>query len=82
MNSTSTGSQPYLDTVERIAVEVVAPMAVDVDRDGAFPRAALDALSAAGLLGLVSARETGGIGHGHRAAAVVVERLARECAST
>jgi len=43
---------------------------------------ALDALSAAGLLGLISAPEAGGRGQGHRAATLVVERLARECAST
>ncbi len=42
----------------------------------------MDALGAAGLLGLISAESVGGLGQGHRAAARVVERLARECAST
>ena len=36
----------------------------------------------AGLLGLVSGKEVGGLGEGHRAAMRVVERIARECAST
>jgi len=31
---------------------------------------------------LISATEVGGLGQGHRAAALVIERLARECAST
>ena len=72
----------YLLALEPIAVEIVGPAAAETDRASAFPRAALDALAQAGLLGLVSAAEVGGLGHGHRAAALVVERLARECAST
>ena len=73
---------PYLEMLEKIAKEVIAPSAAEIDRTGAFPRAALDALGKAGLLGLVSAAEVGGMGQGHRAAALVVERIARECAST
>ena len=73
---------PYLDLLTPIVTDVVAPSAAEVDRTGAFPRAAIDALGAAGLLGLVSAPEVGGLGHGHRAATLVVEELARHCAST
>ena len=72
----------YLALLDPIVRDVVAPAALAVDRDGTFPRAALDALGQAGLLGLISSREVGGLGEGHRAAAQVVERLARECAST
>ena len=75
-------NRSYLDTLEPIAVNVVAPAAANVDATGEYPRAALEALGPAGLLGLVSAKDVGGIGQGHRAAALVVERLARECAST
>ena len=71
-----------LETAGRVADDVALPHAAAVDRDGAFPEAALDALRAAGLLGLVSAADVGGLGHGTRAAAFVVERLARACAST
>src|SRR5260221_6382446 len=60
----------------------MAPAAVEVDTPGNSPRAAIDALGKAGLLGLISAPEVGGMGQGHRAAAMVVERIARECAST
>ncbi len=72
----------YIEVVETIATEVVAKHATEVDRSGAFPQASLDALREAGLLGLLSAKELGGMGEGPRAAALVVERLARECGST
>ncbi len=72
----------YLGTLEKVIDEVVAPNAVDVDQGGSFPRAAIDAMGRAGLLGLISAAEVGGLGQAHRAAALVIERLARECAST
>ncbi|MDQ3006022.1 MAG: acyl-CoA dehydrogenase family protein, partial [Chloroflexota bacterium] len=72
----------YLDTLEKIAVEVIRTAAVEIDQTGAFPRAAMDALSKGGLLGLISAQEVGGKGQGLRAAALVIERVAQECAST
>lgn len=72
----------YLEILEKVIAEVVAPSAVEVDQNGSFPRAAIDALGHAGLLGLISAAEVGGLGYGHRAAALVIERLARDCAST
>jgi alkylation response protein AidB-like acyl-CoA dehydrogenase len=72
----------YEEAIETIAAGVVAEHAAEVDARGAFPQAAIDALGAAGLLGLVSAKEVGGLGHGHRAAVHVVERLARACGST
>ena len=72
----------YLEKLEPIVNDVIAPRAAEIDRTGAFPREALQALAAAGLLGLVSAKEVGGWGEGHRAATLVMERIARECAST
>ena len=78
----SVTSPPYLEALQRVIDEVVGPAATDVDRTGAFPRAGIDALGGAGLLGLVSASEVGGSGEGHRAASLVIEELARHCAST
>lgn len=72
----------FMAAVEEIAVNVVAKRAVEVDTRGIFPRAAIDALGEAGLLGLISAEAVGGLGRGLREAALVVERLARECGST
>ena len=71
-----------LEAVEKIAGEVVAPRAAEVDGMGAFPTAAMAAFGEAGLLGLMSSPEVGGLGQGPRVAARVVERVARECGST
>lgn len=72
----------YVDTLESIAVEVIRPAAAVTDETGAFPRKAVNGLGKSGLLGLISAPEVGGLGQGLRAAALAVERVARECGST
>lgn len=72
----------YLETLEAIATDVIRPAAVEIDQNGSFPRAAVDALSHGGLLGLISATAVGGSGQGVRAAVLAVERVARECGST
>jgi len=73
---------PYLEVLERIVVEVIRPAAIEIDLTGAFPKEAMSALGRSGLLGLISAPEVGGLGQGLRAAALAVERVARECGST
>ncbi|HWQ13208.1 MAG TPA: acyl-CoA dehydrogenase family protein [Roseiflexaceae bacterium] len=72
----------YTCALAQVIADVVAPSAAAVDQGGAFPRAAVRALGEAGLLGLISAEEVGGMGLAHRAAAEVVERIAQECGST
>lgn len=72
----------YMEVLEKVITETIAPNAVEVDSKGSFPRANIEALGKAGLLGLISAKEVGGSGEGLRAAAFVVERIARECGST
>jgi alkylation response protein AidB-like acyl-CoA dehydrogenase len=72
----------YLRAVSKVIEDVITPSATRVDENAAFPRPAIEALGKAGLLGLVSATEVGGMGEGHRAATFVVEALARACAST
>jgi alkylation response protein AidB-like acyl-CoA dehydrogenase len=79
---TITETRGYLDELDRVISDVIAPAAAEIDQTGTFPRRAIEALGAAGLLGLISAPDVGGLGLGHRAAAQVVERIARECAST
>lgn len=80
--SLTQSSTSYLDAADQVASTVVASHAIEVDRRGQFPRPSIDALARAGLLGLISERDLGGMGEGIRAAAMVVERLARECGST
>jgi len=81
MNETTVQINP-LELLEPIVRDEIAPNAIEVDQNGTFPRATLNALADAGLLGLVSSREVGGMGQTLRAAALVVERIAQECAST
>jgi isovaleryl-CoA dehydrogenase len=74
--------ESYLDVLRRVIDEVVAPGAASVDVDGAFPRAQLDALGAAGILALTAPASCGGGGAGLREAAVVVRELGSVCGST
>ncbi len=80
---TNEATQPaYQEALDRIINDIVAPNAIEIDRSGAYPRAALQALGEAGLLGLISSKEVGGMGYAHRAAVEVIERIAQACAST
>src|SRR5262245_37471591 len=72
----------WLEIIESVSEEIIAPAAAKIDASGAFPRAAIKAMGKAGLLGLVNGKEVGGLGEGHAAATRIVERIARECAST
>jgi alkylation response protein AidB-like acyl-CoA dehydrogenase len=65
-----------------LAQEALAPNAVQVDREGAFPTVSLSAVAAAGLLGLPVAQELGGPGENILTCALVIEELAQGCAST
>lgn len=71
-----------LARLDRIADDVIAANAPTVDAQAAFPKASIDALAAAGFLGLLSAKEVGGLGLGLPTAVRVVERVARACGST
>jgi isovaleryl-CoA dehydrogenase len=72
----------YVGALAPVLADVVGPAAPEVDRTGAYPRAALDAMASAGLLGLISSPEVGGMGEGQRAAAAVVQAIAEHCGST
>jgi len=72
----------YTDDLVSALEEVVAPSADDVDRNGTFPRAAMQRFGEVGILGLASATDIGGGGEGLRAAADVVNQVARHCSST
>lgn len=74
-----------LDLRERLSAvidDVIAPDAAEVDRTGRFPRAGIDALAQAGVLGAASAEAVGGGGGGLGEVAEIVERLASACSST
>ena len=71
-----------IDVLEPLVRTIISPEASQTDQLARFPRAALDALGQARLLGLVSAEEVGGMGLGVAQACQVVERIARDCPST
>src|SRR4249919_2173927 len=73
---------PYLQRLKSVVAEVIAPSAAEVDKHAQFPRSNLDALAKAGLLGLISAKEVGGLGEDTRAAALVIEKIAEACGWT
>lgn len=75
-------SLDHLAALDSVIESTIAPYASETDRTGTFPRAGVDALAKAGLLGLISAKEVGGRGEGMAAAAQVIERLAGSCGST
>jgi alkylation response protein AidB-like acyl-CoA dehydrogenase len=76
------GAAAFLEAVDEAVTTVVAPAAAAVDRDAAHPAASLEALAAVGATGVQVPREHGGLGYGNGMATLVVERVARACAST
>ena len=71
-----------LAVADEVAAKVIAEHAAKVDSEAAFPRASIDAIRDAGLMGLISARDVGGLGFGPGTAAKVIERWAKACGST
>ncbi|BBZ18751.1 Rv1679 family acyl-CoA dehydrogenase [Mycolicibacterium gadium] len=69
------------DAVKQV-VDVAAGNAEQVDADGAFPAAAIDALRGSGLLGLILPEAVGGLGAGPLEFIEVVRELATACGST
>jgi alkylation response protein AidB-like acyl-CoA dehydrogenase len=78
----TTTAETYESKLERVCAESVAPHAVAVDRDGAFPAESIRALADAGLLGALSSAESGGLDLGLPGAARIVRRVAEDCGST
>jgi alkylation response protein AidB-like acyl-CoA dehydrogenase len=71
----------FRSAAEQVA-KVAAQHALEVDEQARFPAETVEAARAAGLLGLMASAEVGGAGGSMRAAAEVVERIARECGSS
>ncbi|HEV2820834.1 MAG TPA: acyl-CoA dehydrogenase family protein [Solirubrobacteraceae bacterium] len=74
-----------LDLDAPLTLEAIAAIAADataVDAEGRFPRAGIDELARAGLLGLGLPQSLGGAGGGPLEFVEVVEQVAAACAST
>jgi alkylation response protein AidB-like acyl-CoA dehydrogenase len=72
----------YPAVLTSVINDAIAPQADETDRSGAFPRAGVNALGEAGLLGLISSTDVGGAGKSLADAAYVIEKLAAACGST
>src|SRR5919206_2582913 len=68
--------------VREVAESRVKPYAAEVDRDHRFPREAVDAVTALGLMGMLVPAEYGGRALDHLAFTICIEELPRACAST
>lgn len=75
-------SVDYPSALNSVIDDVVSPNAAETDQAGEFPRAAVEALGKAGILGLTSSSDVGGGGQSLADAAKVIEQLAGTCGST
>jgi butyryl-CoA dehydrogenase len=71
-----------LDSIRRVAADVLAPAAAGVDKDATFPHEQLRALAKLGVLGMNLPEAWGGPGLSAVALAAAVESIAGACASS
>ena len=69
------------ESVRDFAVERIAPIAADIDRDDAFPMELWQEMGALGLLGITVEEEFGGAGMGYLEHVVAMEEISRASAS-
>ncbi|NUR26120.1 MAG: acyl-CoA dehydrogenase [Catenulispora sp.] len=70
------------EAVRSLCEEKIRPFAAEVDEQGRFPQEALDALVAADLAAVHVAEQYGGQGADALATCIVIEEVARVCASS
>jgi alkylation response protein AidB-like acyl-CoA dehydrogenase len=71
-----------LKDLDLILNSIVEPQARITDVESKFPRDAMRAFGECGILGLMSAKDIGGMGFGLKEATQVIERVAKACPST
>ena len=70
------------DAVRAVCDDKIAPLAAEVDESGEFPQASYDALRKADFHAVHVPEEYGGAGADALATCIVIEEVARACAST
>ncbi|HJM76028.1 MAG TPA: acyl-CoA dehydrogenase family protein [Dehalococcoidia bacterium] len=78
----SESDQLIQQSARRVAQEVIAPRAVEVDETGEYPEDIFQAFKQADLLGITLPTEIGGADAGTVALAVAVEEVAKYCCSS
>ncbi len=71
-----------LETVRRIGLERVKPRASEIDEKGEFPWDMVELFSENGILAPLVPEQYGGIGARHLLFAMIVEEIAKSCASS
>jgi len=71
-----------IDVVRDLARERVAPRAAEIDAKGEFPWDMKELLADQGILGMPFPEEYGGLGSSELSVLMVIEELARACATT
>jgi len=74
--------QMMIDVVRAIAQERVAPRAAEIDTAGEFPRDMQKLLADQGILGMPFPEVYGGLGSSELSILMVIEELAKACATT
>ncbi|MEO0361728.1 MAG: acyl-CoA dehydrogenase family protein, partial [Pseudomonadota bacterium] len=75
----SPGQAALRADARKLAETVAAPQAASTDRTEEYPRAVVDALTAAGFMGQTVPAALGGPGRSYFDTALVIEELARVC---
>ncbi|NLT31745.1 MAG: acyl-CoA dehydrogenase, partial [Propionibacterium sp.] len=79
---TSEEHEEFRSIIRSLAEEQIAPHAAEADRMSSFPQQALEALTAADFHAPHVAEEYGGVGADALATCIVIEEVARMCASS
>jgi isovaleryl-CoA dehydrogenase len=69
------------ETTSRFAAQRIAPLAAEIDRNNAFPRALWTEMGALGLHGITVEDASGGLGLGYLEHVIAVEEISRASAS-
>ncbi|MEZ4364259.1 MAG: acyl-CoA dehydrogenase family protein [Kofleriaceae bacterium] len=72
----------WMRKARQLAETVLRPNAVEIDGSASFPRANLEQLNRAGLLALTIPKDKGGVGADVGTVALVLQEIAKGCAST
>lgn len=83
MNFNLTDEQRLIQqTVRKIAEQVLAPKAAEIDRACSFPRDGIKKLSSADMMGINIPSDFGGVGADTTSFVLAIEEIAKVCAST
>lgn len=72
----------FIQMVKEVSKKYVAPIAMETDRDAAFPKEAIENLAKNNLMGIPFDKKFGGAGLDNLSYITAVEEISKDCAST